>query len=456
MQQAVFDRGTKVGELARQLYPGGINAGHSLPQHWEEAIRYTSELVARGYPVIYEAGFQYDDVLCFVDILVRVPGGWHAFEVKSSSNLSNVYQLDTALQYYVMKNCGLPLEAIDVVLLNNHYVRSGPLDIQSLFIKHPMTRHAERLQKRVGEKLAELRKVLSRTDVPQVGIGPQCTDPYACDFMGYCWKDIPEGSIFEISGMTGPRKWDLFNQGIVLMSDVPPGYPLTAAQRMQLNARKGGRAVWRKKEIAAFIEGFKFPLNFLDFESFQPAVPLFDRSRPYQQIPFQYSLHILEEDYAEPSHHGFLAEAGEDPRPAFAESLISELHGDGDIVVYNRAFEKRILQDIARDFPEYGRALERLISRMKDLMEPFRQKLIYLPEMNGSYSIKHVLPALVPGYGYSGLPIADGGSASLAYESLSEKEDTAAIAETRQQLLEYCSMDTMAMVKIWRVLKEEC
>jgi hypothetical protein len=204
----------------------------------------------------------------------------------------------------------------------------------------------------------------------------------------------------------------------------------------------------KKREVRAFLKTLKYPLYFLDFESFQPAMPLYDHSRPYQQIPFQYSLHYLENETSELIHLEFLADAGPDPRPFFADRLIEDLGEPGDILVYNKAFEKRILQEIIRDFPGYRNALERIISRMKDLMDPFKKKLIYLPEMKGSYSIKNVLPAMVPGYGYDDLEIADGGSASLAFLGLLNQPDPEQANLVRQQLLKYCEMDTMAMVKI--------
>jgi hypothetical protein len=452
MQKAVFNRGTEVGILARQLFPGGINASPNLPDNFKEAIRYTGELIDQDFPVIYEAGFTYDDVHCFVDILVREDTGWHAYEVKSSTNLSNIYHLDAALQYYIMRSCSLPLNGIDIIHLNNKYVRHGPLLLQDLFTSHSVTRHAERLEAKVREKIDELKALLLNPGIPQADIGPHCTDPYTCDFMGHCWQGIPDNSIFEVSGLIGRKKWDLYRMGIHRLEDIPDDFPLSPSQRLQLTAAITGKGVWKKKEIRNFVRTFQYPLYFIDFESFQPPVPLFDNSRPYQQIPFQYSLHIVGKEQSIPLHKEFLAEAGPDPRPVFAERLLADIGDSGDVVVYNKAFENRVLQDISRDFPVYSERMEQIIYRTKDLMEPFRQKLIYLPEMRGSYSIKNVYPAIVPGSGYDNLDIADGGSASLAYESLFHPMGNIEIEEIRKQLLEYCSMDTLAMVKIWHIL----
>ncbi|MGB5849629.1 MAG: DUF2779 domain-containing protein, partial [Ignavibacteriaceae bacterium] len=191
-----------------------------------------------------------------------------------------------------------------------------------------------------------------------------------------------------------------------------------------------------------------YPLFFMDFESFQPAVPLYDNSKPYQQIPFQYSIHLKDKKGGELKHFELLAEPGEDPRIKFIEGLLNDAKGKVDIVVYNKSFEITRLKEIARDFPQYADKIEKLILRIRDLMIPFQKKYYYAPEMKGSYSIKAVLPSLVPELSYDELEINEGGLASITYESLQTETDMMIIAETREQLLEYCKLDTLAMVKI--------
>ena len=186
----------------------------------------------------------------------------------------------------------------------------------------------------------------------------------------------------------------------------------------------------------------------MDFETFQPAVPLFDNSKPYQQIPFQYSIHFKESKKSQLKHFEFLAEQGADPRKKFIEGLLRDTKNPGDIIVYNKTFEITRLKEIARDFPEYADEIEKRINRVKDLMIPFQKKYYYAPEMQGSYSIKYVLPALVPELSYDKLEINEGGLASIAYESLQMESDLMRIADIKQQLLEYCKLDTLAMVNI--------
>jgi len=212
--------------------------------------------------------------------------------------------------------------------------------------------------------------------------------------------------------------------------------------------------VINKEAIANFLSDLNYPLFFMDFETFQPAIPLFDNSKPYQQIPFQYSIHIKEKNDGELKHFEFLAEPGEDTRVKFIEGLLKDIERKGDVIVYNKAFEITRLKEIARDFPEYSEEIEKLILRIKDLMIPFQRKYYYAPEMKGSYSIKAVLPSLVPELSYDELKIKEGGLASITFESLQTETDMIIIVETSEQLLEYCKMDTLAMVKILEKLNE--
>jgi hypothetical protein len=191
----------------------------------------------------------------------------------------------------------------------------------------------------------------------------------------------------------------------------------------------------------------------MDFETFQPAVPLYDNAKPYQQIPFQYSVFLKKNKNSEAEHYEFLAEPGIDPRKKFIENLLKVTKSKGDVLVYNKTFEITRLNEIARDFPHYADEIEKLVSRIKDLMIPFQKKYYYAPEMKGSYSIKAVLPALVPELSYDSLEINEGGLASIAYESLQTETDLMFIAEIKQQLLEYCKLDTFGMVRILEKLE---
>ena len=398
--------------------------------------------------VIYEAAFMFNEVLSIADIVVRENGGLKVYEVKSSTSISETYLNDAALQYYVISSLGMRVKDFSIIYINNQYVRKGNLDIEELFTTESVLEFILPLQKTVKENVDRFKKVILKKKMPVIDIGEHCYNPYTCGFFNYCRKHIPEDSIFDFSGMHLTKKYELYREGIININDVPLDYPLNKNNKLQLDVHKSGKALIDKKAIKNFLSDLNYPLYFMDFETFQPAVPLYDNSKPYQQIPFQYSVFLKKNKNSEAEHFEFLAEPGIDPRKKFIENLLKVIKGKGDVLVYNKTFEITRLNEIARDFPEYADEIEKLISRIKDLMTPFQKKYYYSPEMKGSYSIKAVLPALVPELSYDNLEINEGGLASIAYESLQTETDLMFIAEIKQQLLEYCKLDTLGMVRI--------
>jgi hypothetical protein len=454
MQKAIFKRGTNVGELAHKLFPGGVIAAEGDPPNYEKAIRRTKELIDNGTKVIYEAAFLFNEVLSIADIVVMEKGGAKIFEVKSSTSISETYLNDASLQYYVISSLGIRVKDFSIIYINNQYVRKGNLNLQELFTTESVLRFILPLQKSVKEHVNRFKKILLKKQMPNIDIGEYCNKPYTCSFYNYCREHIPENSVFDFSGMHSEKKYELYRDGIISLNDVPEDYSLNKNNRLQLEVYKTNKPVIDKIAIKSFVSDLKYPLYFMDFETFQPAVPLFNNSKPYQQIPFQYSVFLKKEKNSEPSHYEFLAEPGEDPRKKFTENLLKTTKGKGDVLVYNRAFEVTRLNEIARDFPEYADEIEKFILRIKDLMVPFQKKYYYAPEMKGSYSIKAVLPALVPELSYDNLEINEGGLASIAYESQQTETDLMIIAEIKQQLLEYCKMDTFGMVRILEKLEK--
>ncbi|HOX77175.1 MAG TPA: DUF2779 domain-containing protein [Bacteroidales bacterium] len=454
MQQAIFSQGHEVGKLAQQLFPGGTDAGLYVPDRYTQSIALTRRLIEEGTEVIYEAGFAVDDLHCFIDILVRDGDKWKAYEVKSSTQVKPVNLLDAAFQYYVITKSGLHVSDISLVVLDTGYEREGDLDIRSLFKTISVLEPVLKWQDKIEQSVEDFFFMLKCPVVPETGIGPHCSDPYDCDFKGHCWEHIPDYSIFNISRLSADKKWELYRQGIVKFEDIPSDFRLNVAQWQQVIAELKGETHIDKKAIGRFVSGLSYPLHFLDFESFQPAVPLYDHSHPYQQIVFQYSLHILDSPDALLQHRYFLAPADKaDPRIPFISQLVEDINPTGDILVFNRSFEASRLNEISATFPNFQFQISNLTSRIKDLMDIFQKRYYYVPEMKGSYSIKQVLPALAPQFSYEGLAIADGGSASHAFMALHSEPNPEKIAETRNNLLEYCKLDTLAMVEILNVLQ---
>ena len=454
MQKAIFKRGTNVGELAHKLFPGGTIAAKGDPPNYDAALKRTKVLINGDAQIIYEAAFMFNEVLSIADIVVIEKGGMKVYEVKSSTSISETYLNDAALQYYVISSLGMRVKDFSIIYINNQYVRKNKLNLEELFTTESVLDLILPLQKSVKQNVDSFKKLLLRKKMPNIEIGEHCYNPYTCGFFNYCRKHIPENTIFDLSGMHLTKKYELYRNGILSLDDVPQDYQLNKNNKLQLDVYRSGKPLIDKKSIKNFLSELNYPLYFVDFETFQPAVPLFNNSKPYQQIPFQYSVFLKEYKNSEAQHFEFLAEPGEDPRIKFIENLIKVTKGKGDVIVYNKTFEITRLNEIARDFPEYADETEKLISRIKDLMTPFQKKYYYAPEMKGSYSIKAVLPALVPELSYDELEINEGGLASIAYESLQTETDLMFIAEIKQQLLEYCKLDTFGMVRILEKLEE--
>lgn len=453
MQKSIFKRGTNVGELAQELFPGGMIAAEGDPPDYEKAIMKTNELIKSGIKIIYEAAFLFGEVLSIADIVVIANDGINVYEVKSSTSISETYLNDAALQYYVIANLGFKVKDFSIIYINNQYVKKGKLNLEELFTTESVLKLILPLQNSVKQNVERFKKMLLKKQMPDIDIGAHCHNPYTCGFFNYCRKHIPEDSIFDFSGMRLSKKYELYRNNIIKLDDVPADYSLSESNRIQLDVYKSGKPVVNKKAIKTFINELNYPLYFMDFESFQPAVPLFDDSKPYQQIPFQYSIFLKRTKDSEAKHFEFLAEPGEDTRKRFIENLLKVTDDKGDVLVYNKTFEITRLNEISNDFPEYAEDIEKLIARIKDLMVPFQKKYYYAAEMKGSYSIKAVLPALIPELSYDNLEINEGGLASIAYESLQTETDLMVIAEVKQQLLAYCKLDTLAMVRILEQLE---
>lgn len=450
-QLAIFDKGHQVGFLAQQIFPGGTDLVGYIPHNFLEVFKQTDQLIL-GETTIYEAGFSYDNLLCFMDILEKKDSKWHAYEVKGSTSVKETYLWDTAFQYHVITSSGIELEDISVVYLNNQYVRNGELNLHELFTVESVKDQILPLLPKVKEHINQMKLMLADKAIPSINIGPQCINPYPCSFMGHCWKEIPEYSIFNISRLSEHKKFDLYEKGIIKLSDIPDHYPLSPNQQLQVLAEKNEESIIDKAEIKSFVNKLNYPLYFLDFETFQPSVPMFDQSRSFQQICFQYSLHILDKPNGTLIHKEFLAEAKDDPRIPFIKQLVKDIGEEGDIIVYNKGFETARLNEIGSDFSGYKNQTDAINKRVVELMTPFSQKHYYTPEMKVSYSIKKALPALVPELSYKNLNINEGGSASIAFENLYQESDEERINKTKKDLLEYCKFDTLAMVEILKVL----
>jgi hypothetical protein len=451
-QQSIFSRGNLVGVFAQKLFPGGTDATPSKRSDAITAVERTQELIASGCEVIYEAAFQFEQVLAILDILVKKDGAWYAYEVKSSTKISQTYLLDASLQYWVITNSGIELEDISLITINNQYVKKGEIEPSGLFSIKSVKKEVLSNQEMISEKVTISKMVALDPKMPEVNIGEHCFSPYACDFMKTCWKNVPMNSVFEIVGISKADQFSLYDAGYRTIPEIPEINLLDKNANLHINSVKTGEPVINKKAISSFLNMVSYPLYFMDFETFMPAIPIYNETRPYQHIPFQYSLHYKESAEAEPLHFEFLAEQGIDPRKAFLENLLKHTGTEGSILVFDALMERNVLNGLKKDFPEFTDEINNRLNRLVDLMQPFQEKSYYHPAMKNSFSIKNLLPAIVPELTYTSLKISSGSIAMIAFEKLQTETDMFRILEVREQLLEYCKMDTLAMVKVFDVL----
>lgn len=452
--QTTFDQGTNIGILAQKIFPNGVDVSPENHFKMVESVGKTLECINRGESIIYEATFIYDDVLSAIDILVKDNEGWKAYEVKSSTKVTDTYIKDATIQYYTIINSGIELKDISIVHINNQYVKKRELDINKLFTIKSVYNEVLEFLPQIPNEIKRLKDVIDGSEIPQVDIGLHCSDPYDCDFKGTCWKHIPEYSVFDISNLNKKKKFDLYNQGIITLDQIDlNNTTLNSNQKLQVQSEIEGSILIDEDQIRSFIGDLNYPLYFLDFETIRSPIPLFENSRPFQQIVFQYSVHIKQTPSSEIDHKEYLANPDGDPRIGFVKKIVEDCGTEGDILVYNIGFERSKLVDLIEVFPQYSEKLENIINRLKDLMIPFKKKWYYKPEMRGSYSIKSVLPALTDNLSYDSIEIKEGGNASDTFLQMINKTFEGDEEIKRKQLLEYCKLDTEAMVEILKKLE---
>jgi hypothetical protein len=451
--QAIFDQGTEVGELARQLFPGGtmVAPGIFAP---DQVIAQTRQAIRERRP-LYEAAFVFNGGYARTDILVPVSGdAWDLVEVKSTTSLKEEVHLpDIAFQAYVLSGAGIKLRKCFLAHINGEFVRHCAIDPQKFFTLEDVTRPVSGLSRDVEEQLGEMQRVIGAKAHPEIQIGPHCDNPYTCPLHDHCWSFLPEASVFTLY-RGGKKSFKLLKQGVHHLENIPADFALTDNQVIQRAALLAGKPHVDRPALAAFLSQIEYPASFLDFETIGTAIPLFDGTSPFQQIPFQFSLHILRAADGEIEHCSFLAEGTADPRPEFMRQLRDALPATGSVVAYNASFEIGRLKECCELLPDFKPWLRKVTPRIVDLLLPFRGFRYYHPQQHGSASMKAVLPAMT-GQGYENLAIQEGGAASREFLRVTfGKVDEEERRRVRQHLNKYCGLDTMGMVQILRELKK--
>ncbi|MBN2114130.1 MAG: DUF2779 domain-containing protein [Acidimicrobiia bacterium] len=444
--QAVLDQGTRVGELARDYVPGGYLI--DLPYNaFEERLAATRDLLARGVPAIYEGSFRADGAYAAADILERHGASYRLIEVKSTTKVKEEHLPDVAFQLHLLRRCGVPVDGAELMHLNRECAYPH---LEDLFVREDVTGEAEAWQAELPAEIAAQTAMLAG-GLPDVAPGPQCTRPYACPFYGRCSRVLPP---HHVSTLYRVRSFGIewIARGLETI-DRLPSHELSPPQARQQRAVHTGRPVV-EPGLGRALQAFREPLAFLDFETVAPAIPMWDGCHPYDAVPAQFSLHYLAAD-GSVSHRQFLADGPADPRPEVARRLVAACGVPGMIVAYNASFERRVIEALAESVPEQSAKLLAIAARLADLL-PLVRDHVYHPGFEGSFSLKRVLPALVPEHGYDKLEVAEGSAASALLERLLFRSGAMAPEEeaaARAALLRYCALDTMSLIRLLQRLR---
>lgn len=450
--------GTLVGELAKKYFGEGIDISCD---DFIKNIEDSKKLLKERKP-LFEAGFKakIDEGEIFSRADVLFPVGedeWDIIEVKSGTSVKEPNTDDVSFQKFVYEKNGLKIRKSFLMHINNTYVKNGEIEPKELFVIDDITEEVKELEKDIEKRANNLLKIINAKKEPKVSIGQYCGKPYECGLKCSCWDFLPEENVFELY-RGGKKSFNFFDEGIQKISEIPVGAKLTDIQKVQYKCSINGECNVDDKEINKFLKKVEYPIYYLDFETFNPAVPLFDGMKPYQRIPFQFSLHIQEKKNFKPKHISFLAKGTSDPRPKFLQALKDNLGDKGTILVYNESFEKGVMTECCEALPEFQEWLKsNILPRVEDLLHPFRNFHYYHPKQKGSASIKKVLP-MMSDLSYDELEISNGSLASIEYERVTfgKEVDDKERSRIRKELEKYCEQDTLAEVlileKLWEIL----
>lgn len=468
LDDSVYSRmeaGNEVGDLAMGLFGDyvEVTAYNGDRLDLPKMIENTKAEMEKGTPIICEASFDYNGLYCAVDILRKKEDGWAIYEVKSSTKHEDaqddkpVYIADVAYQKYVLEHCGVNITGLYLVCINGDYVFDGTLDINQLFTISDVSDAVSVEERNIETNLSIAERLLNDPNEPDIGLSASCKDPYLCGFWKYCTRDIPSPSVLDLYRMRFKNKIDFYRKGKIAFEDLiydPVIKNEKQLRQMEFALNDKGTYV-DKDGIRDFLQTLSYPLYFLDFETMQPVIPRFVGTHPYAQIPFQYSLHYIEQEGGDLKHTEFLAESGTDPRRALAERLCADIPMNVCVTAYNKAFECTRLKELADTFPDLSEHLLNIRDTIKDLLVPFQSGYYYNRAMGGSFSIKSVLPAIFPdnpSLDYHNLEgVHNGGEAMTIFpkiQFMGPEEQ----AKARHNLLKYCELDTYAMVKVWEEL----
>lgn len=446
-QQALFDQGNAVGEEARKRFPGGTLVNNK-PWDFFGSLKRTRELLAQKTEVIYEAAFEYNGCYARADIIQysKDTQRWKIFEVKSSTKVKDEQLDDVGLQAWIMAKSGLPIEQISILHINN---TCRYPNLENLFTAEDVTEKMRALYPEILGKVTNIFSVIKKNTVPDIDIGQHCTNPNECGFKENCWKEkkVPEVSVLDLPQIK-TKKWDLYSQGIVKLDDSRLG-DLSPLQQRVADVFKTGKRFVDANGIRGALSNWKFPFIFLDFETINPAIPRYEGTTPYQQVPFQFSVHKWNSPNDELTHIEYLHTGKDDPRPNLISKLLEACGKTGSIIAYYGQFESGRIKELVDFSSKNKMQLEALLERIVDPL-PIIRDHVYDNAFLGSFSLKNVGPAILgEDQSYEGMLVSNGTAAQRAFEELindntpKERKDELIAAS-----LEYCKKDTLVMVEL--------
>src|SRR3989338_4165346 len=453
--QAIMDQGKVVGELAQTLFPDGIRI-----QRDYDPVKQTEKSLeaAKLRKSLFEAGFVFKQAYALADILNPVTkDAWDLIEVKTSTGIKDEYYSDVAFQKYTYEGAGLKIRKCYLMYINNQYVRKGKIEPERLFATEDVTKQSDGLIPEIEENMADMLEAIQKKDAPHVKVSPHCDNPRPCPLEDICWNFLPpKDDIFCLYSGT-KKAYELLERGVLRITDINAEISLSYKKNIQVSCHKTCPPHIDKKGIKDFLDTLEYPFYFLDFETINPAIPAYDNSRPFEAIPFQYSLYIIKNKDAKPEQHSYLAPGDKDPRAEILKQLKTLLYNLGSVIAYNATFEKTTLRHASEAYPEYQSWVASLEERIVDLLAPFRGFFYYHPDQAGSASLKNVLPVMTK-LSYEDMEIAEGNMASIEYcrvtvgENINEKERQ----RVRAALEKYCDLDTKGMIEILEELGKVC
>ncbi len=452
-KQALFDQGIELNHWAQSLFDSGSSVNWDAG--FQEGLDATRQALSKGKP-IFEAGFLVSDLFARVDVLLPAESGrWAIVEVKSSTQVKDEHIDDVAFQKWVCESAGLTIAACELALIDTTYVRNGPIDAHRLIKRIDITKAVTARAATLPDRIGRMRESLRTTQSPDVPIGPHCMEPYPCPLKPKCWANVPANSVFTLkNGRALAGK--LWAEGIRELKDIPQSQSLSPQQLIQIECEKsGGQMHADPDQIRAFLNLLVYPIHVLDFETLNPGIPVYDGSRPYEQIPFQFSLHIQSSPDQEASCAGYLHDGRTDPRPRILQMLKKEIRPEGSILAYNAKFEIGVLDGATNVYADYRSWFDEILPRFVDVYQPFKSFHYYHPDQLGSASLKAVYPALVGDAGYTDLQIRDGATASQEFCRVTFRQSAPDdVRAVRRALEAYCCQDTEGLIQVIRALEK--